>query len=62
MLKEFSVQGAMWSMHHFVDLVGFFVCWFVGFLFFFFLSFFKPFLGPIPWHMEIPRLGVESEL
>ena len=20
------------------------------------------FLGPCPWHMEIPRLGVESEL
>ena len=20
------------------------------------------FLGPYPWHMEVPRLGVESEL
>ena len=20
------------------------------------------FLGPLPWHMEVPRLGVESEL
>ena len=27
--------------------------------FFFFLFFF---LGPHPWHMEVPRLGVESEL
>ena len=27
---------------------------------FFFLSFF--FLGPHLWHMEIPRLGVKSEL
>ena len=27
----------------------------------FFLSFFV-FLGPHPWHMEIPRLGVKSEL
>ena len=27
-------------------------------LFFFFLSF----LGPIPQHMEVPRLGVKSEL
>ena len=26
--------------------------------FFFFLSF----LGPYPWHMEVPRLGVKSEL
>ena len=23
---------------------------------------FLPFLGPLPWHMEVPRLGVESEL
>ena len=44
------------------------------FLFFFFLSFvffvvvllllllLLLFLGPLPWHMEVPRLGVESEL
>ena len=31
------------------------------FLFFSFLVF-LPFLGPLPWHMEVPRLGVESEL
>ena len=24
--------------------------------------FFLPFLGPLPWHMEVPRLGAESEL
>ena len=24
--------------------------------------FFLPFLGPLMWHMEVPRLGVESEL
>ena len=29
------------------------------FLFFFV---FLPFLGPFPWHMEVPRLEVESEL
>ena len=29
------------------------------FLFFFF---FLSFLGPHPWHMEVPRLGVEQEL
>ena len=23
---------------------------------------FLPFLGPLPWHMEVPRLGVKSEL
>ena len=22
---------------------------------------FLPFLGPLPWHIEVPRLGVESE-
>ena len=30
-------------------------------VFFFFLSFCY-FFGPLPWHMEVPRLGVESEL
>ena len=36
---------------------------FFFFLFFFFFSFFVflPFLGPLPRHMEVPRLGVESE-
>ena len=34
-----------------------------GFLFCFVLFFvFLPFLGPLPQHMEVPRLGVESEL
>ena len=23
---------------------------------------FLPFLGPLPWYMEVPRLGIESEL
>ena len=32
---------------------------FFSFLFFFF---FLSFLGPLSWHMEVPRLGVESEL
>ena len=27
-----------------------------------FLGFFLSFLGPHPWHMEIPGLGVELEL
>ena len=34
---------------------------FISFFFFFFLSFLL-FLGLLPRHMEVPRLGVESEL
>ena len=34
-----------------------FLCF--GFFFFVFLSFF---LGPYPWYMEVPRLGVQLEL
>ena len=26
-----------------------------------FIFVFLPFLGPFPWHMEVPRLGVELE-
>ena len=33
-----------------------------GFLFLFFFFVFLPFLGLPLWHMEVPRLGVESEL
>ena len=29
------------------------------FLNFFNFFFFLPFLGPLPWHMEVPRLGVQ---
>ena len=32
------------------------------FFFFFFFFVFLPLLGPLPWHVEVPRLGVESEL
>ena len=32
-----------------------------GLIFFFFFVF-LPFLGQLPWHMEVPRLGVETEL
>ena len=28
----------------------------------FFLLIFLPFLGPLLWHTEVPRLGVELEL
>ena len=40
------------------DMQCFFFCLFVLFCF---LSFCH-FLGLLPWHMEVPRLGVESEL
>ena len=30
--------------------------------FFVFVFIFLPFLGPLPRHMEVPRLGVELEL
>ena len=33
----------------------------LSFIFFVFLIFFS-FLGPHPWHMEVPRLGVKLEL
>ena len=31
-------------------------------VFLFFVFVFLPFLGPLPQHMEVPRLGVKSEL
>ena len=34
---------------------------FIPFLFLFLFFVFLPFLGPLPWHMEVPRLGVQSE-
>ena len=36
-----------------VHCISLFVC-----VFFFFFFIFMPFLGPHPWHMEVPRLGV----
>ena len=29
---------------------------------FLFVFDFLPFMGPLPWHMEVPKLGVKSEL
>ena len=34
----------------------------VYFILFYFIFVFLPFLGPLPQHMEVPRLGVQSEL
>ena len=34
----------------------------IGFALFIYLSIYFCFLGPHPWHMEVPRLGVQSEL
>ena len=39
---------------HFINIMAF-----IYFILFYFV--FLPFLGPLPQHMEIPRLGVESE-
>ena len=36
--------------------------WHLGSIFFFLVFFFCYFFGPLLWHMEVPRLGVESEL
>ena len=33
-----------------------------GFFFFFFFFLSLSFLGPHPWHMEVPRLGIQSQL
>ena len=33
-----------------------------GRAFLFYIFFYFCFLGPHPWHMDVPRLGVESEL
>ena len=46
------VPGEVWQLEK--RLVSFFIYFFI------FLSF--VFLGPHLWHMEIPRLGVHSEL
>ena len=32
------------------------------FFFIYFIFYFFVFLGPHPWNMEVPKLGVESEL
>ena len=53
-LNESSINRAM--VFFFVWCFFFFFC-----LFWVFLSFLFS-LGPYPWHMEVPRLGVQSEL
>ena len=40
-----------------VTILGHMYLYFIPFFFVFFV-----FLGLHPWHMEVPRLGVESEL
>ena len=37
-------------------------CEFFLFIFYFFFAFFCLFSGLHPWHMEVPRLGVQLEL
>ena len=43
----------------FFDILFYFILfYFILFYFILFISVFLPFLGPFPWHMEVPRLGV----
>ena len=45
------------------DMMGFFIVYLFIYLFIFiFFLVFLPFLGSLPQHMEVPRLGVELEL
>ena len=45
------------------NLFFLFFCFFLVFcLFFLLLLLLLLFLGPLPWHMEVPMLGVKSEL
>ena len=48
--KDTHTQKILLSMYEHVHVNFFCVCVFLTFL------------GPLPWHMGVPRLGVESEL
>ena len=54
----------MYCYHSFVLLLAtlFLFVFFLSFFFLFFFFVFLPFLGPLPRHMEVPRLGVKLEL
>ena len=52
--KPLSHKGKSLNILYFIYLFYFY------FLFSFFV--FLPFLGPLSWHMEVPRLGVQLEL
>ena len=53
-----TMKHFCWSCKYsVVEILGTLLC----FLFLFCFAF-LPFLGPLPWHKEVPRLGVWSEL
>ena len=51
-----SIISKIWCCLRSQNLMGFMWVW-SAFFFFFFV-----FLGPDPWHMEVPKLGIVSEL
>ena len=54
-LREKGIFQLNWAFYLFIYL-------FYYYYFFVFLLLLLLFLGPLPRHMEVPRLGVESEL
>jgi len=64
--QKIILQAQLEEAEYWTSLYCFFYL-VVGFLFFYFILFyfffvFLLFLGPLPRHMEVPRLGVQSEL
>ena len=46
-------------VHFFIYFNKVLISFFFKFILFYLLFFvFLPFLGPLPWHMEVPRLGI----
>ena len=56
-LPAYHLQGFYLCSHRGAWYTGLNCTWNFNLFFFFFF-----FLGPYLWHMEVPRLGVESEL
>ena len=60
--RAFGLCFSLILFLHRSDLADFSLSFFKLFIYLFIYFIFLPFLGPLPWHMEVPRLGVESEL
>ena len=60
-LANFGASSLPSDLHSLIDLRKSLILSLFAFLFFNFFVFLL-FLGPIPRHMEVPRLGVELEL
>ena len=57
-----NIQGGVCFFFSFFFVFVFFHFLFLLLLFFVVVVVFLPFFGPLPWHTEVPRLGVQSEL